>query len=230
MDETNINKIDQHEKYKVSIILTTIVHVTRESSFQVDKQDRINTYLKSIRLWLKNTNLNIIVIENSGYEFKELTEELNLYKNRFEVITFKEGQSNYSEFQMHLQSKGGLEINSIHYAYNKSNLLKNSLFIIKITGRFFINNFEKFINSVHLSKFDCLKQNYNYRCEIVGTSQKNFDIIFNKNLFINNGIYDYHVENVYAYRFSLFKNVLVCPIFNIEPTQMGGLNEKYNKL
>ena len=90
MDETNINKIDQHEKYKVSIILTTIVHVTRESSFQVDKQDRINTYLKSIRLWLKNTNLNIIVIENSGYEFKELTEELNLYKNRFEVITFKE--------------------------------------------------------------------------------------------------------------------------------------------
>lgn len=230
MNETNINKINEIEKYKVSIILTTTVNVTKNTAFQVNKQDRINTYLKSIRLWLKNTNLNIIVIENSGYEFKELTEELNLYKNRFEIITFKECQSNYSEFQMHLQSKGGLEINSIQYAYDKSIFLKKSLFIIKITGRFFIDIFESFINNIDLSKFDCLKQRYDYRCEIVGASHKNFNIIFNKNLFIDNGIYDYHVENVYAYRFSLFKNVLVCPIFNIEPTQRGGLNEIYNKL
>ena len=227
MNEININ--DKKEN-KVSIILTTTVNVTKESSFQIDKQDRISTYLKSIRSWLKNTNLNIIVIENSGHEFEELTEELYLYKNRFEIITFKESQSNYPEFQMHLQSKGGLEINSIHYAYNKSIFLKKSLFIIKITGRFFINNFEKFINSIDVSKFDCLKQNYDYRCEIVGTSQKNFDIIFNKNLFINNGLYNYHVENVYAYRFSLFKNILVCPVFHIEPTQRGGINEKYDRL
>jgi hypothetical protein len=216
--------------YKVSIILTTTVYVDKSCSFQINSQDRINTYLKSIRLWLKNTNFNIIVIENSGYIFQELEEELIIYKNRFEIISFKESQSNYHEFQMHMQSKGGLEINSIHYAFNKSNLLSKSLFIIKITGRFFINDFENFINSKDLSKFDCLKQFYNYRCEIVGTSIKNFNTIFDKNLFINDGIYDYHVENVYNYRFNLFKNVLVCPIFNIEPTQRGGLNEIYDKL
>ena len=218
------------EIYKVSIILTTTVHVTQNSSFQVNKQERINTYLKSIRAWLKYTNLNITVIENSGYEFTELAEELNLYKDRFEVITYHESQSNYPEFQMHLQSKGGLEINSIHYAYNISRFLKKSSFIIKITGRFFISNFENFINSVDLRNYDCLKQYYNNRCEIVGTSSKNFDTIFNKNLFVNHGKYDYHVENVYDYRFSLFKNVLKCPIFNIEPTQRGGLNEKYKSL
>jgi hypothetical protein len=218
------------EIYKVSIILTTTVHVTPNTAFQVNKQDRINTYLKSIRSWLRNTNLNIIVIENSGYEFTELINELNLYKHRFEVITFTESQSNYKEYQMHLQSKGGLEINSIHYAYNISNFLKKSSFIIKITGRFFINNFENFINSKDLSKFNCLKQYYNNRCEIVGTSLKNFHTIFDKNLFVKNGKYDYHVENVYDYRFSLFRNVLVCPIFIIEETQRGGLNEKYNKL
>ena len=148
-----MNENDKTEN-KVSIILTTTVNVTKHSAFQIDKQDRISTYLKSIRLWLKNTNLNIIVIENSGHEFEELTEELHLYKNRFEIITFRESQSNYPEFQIHLQSKGGLEINSIHYAYNKSIFLKKSLFIIKITGRFFINNFEKFINSIDVSKFD----------------------------------------------------------------------------
>jgi hypothetical protein len=218
------------EEYKVSIILTTTVNVTRESSFQVSVEDRINTYIKSIKSWLKYTNLNIIVVENSGYEFNELLDELNLYKNRFEIITFKENPTNYSEYQMHLQSKGGLEINSIHYAFNKSKFLKKSLFIIKITGRFFINDFENFLNSKDLIKFDCLKQYYHHRCEIVGTNIKNFEIMFDKNLFIKNGIYDYHVENVYAYRFSLFKNVLVCPLFNIEPTQRGGLNEIYNKL
>ena len=57
---------------KVSIILTTTVHVTKNSAFQVDKMERINTYLKSIHLWLKKTDFNIIVVENSGYSFEEL--------------------------------------------------------------------------------------------------------------------------------------------------------------
>ena len=62
----------------ISIILTTTVHVTKNTAFQVDATDRINTYLKSIRLWLKNTKFNIIVIENSGYNFEELNDEFGL--------------------------------------------------------------------------------------------------------------------------------------------------------
>lgn len=217
-------------KYNISIILTTTVNVTKHTSFQVDITDRVNTYLKSIRLWLKNTKFNIIVVENSGYNFEELNDELNIYNDRFEIISFTENPASYPDFQMHLQSKGGLEINSIHYAYDVSKFLKKSSFITKITGRFFVPDFENFINNTCLSKFDCLKQNYDYRCEIVGTSQKNFNMIFDRNLFIANGKYDFHVENVYAYRFSLCKNVLVCPIFDIEPTQRGGLNEIYTKL
>jgi len=127
-------------------------------------------------------------------------------------------------------SKGGLEIESIQYAYNNSTILQLSTFIIKITGRFFIPYFKKYINSINLENYECLKQNFNFRCEIVGSHIKNFDTIFNRNLFVNNGIYDYHVENVYAYRFSLYKNVAICPIFNIEPTQRGGLNEIYYQL
>jgi len=215
----------------ISIILTTTVNVTQNTAFQINKQDRINTYLKSIRSWLTNTQLNIVVIENSGYDFKELTEERKIYKDRFEIITFVESPKNYSTFQMHLNSKGGLEINSIHYAYNQSKILQNSLFIIKITGRFFIKNFEFFLKNIKdINKYDCMKQYFSNRCEIIGTHINNFDIIFNRNLFINNGIYDYHVENVYKYRFSLFKNVLICPIFKIEPTQRGGLNEIYTEL
>ena len=216
---------------KVSIILTTTVHVTQSTAFQVNKMDRINTYLKSIHLWLKYTDFNIIVVENSGYLFEELDNELKLYKNRFEIISFnQEDESKNKEYQMHLMSKGGLEIESIQYAYNNSTILQLSTFIIKITGRFFIPYFKKYINSINLENYECLKQHFNFRCEIVGSHIKNFDTIFNRNLFVNNGIYDYHVENVYAYRFSLYKNVAICPIFNIEPTQRGGLNEIYYQL
>jgi hypothetical protein len=215
---------------ELSIILTTTVNVTPYSAFQVNKLERINTYLKSITSWLNKTNFNIVVIENSGYEFVELHKEKILYKDRFEIITYNEKDINYEHFQMHLNSKGGLEINSIHYAYNISTIVKNSVFIIKITGRFFIPDLTNYLNNINLEEYDCLRQNFKNRCEIVGSHIKNFNIIFNKNLFIKNGIYDYHVENVYDYRYSLFKNVLICPIFNIEPTQRGGLDEKYTQL
>jgi hypothetical protein len=214
----------------ILIILTTTVNVTPNTAFQINKSERINTYLKSINHWLTKTEFKIVLIENSGYEFNELHEEKILYKNRFEIITYNEKDIEYTGYQMHLASKGGLEINSIHYAYNNSKLLQNITFIIKITGRFFIPEFDTYLNNLNLNQYDCLKQYFNNRCEIVGSHIKNFNIIFNKNLFIENGIYDYHIENVYDYRYTLFKNVLVCPIFNIELTQRGGLNEKYSQL
>jgi len=211
---------------KVSIILTTTVHVTPYSSTQINKQDRINTYLKAILQWLKNTNLNIIVVENSGYIFEELKTELEIYKDRFEIITFNEkGPSGYEQYQLYLTSKGGLEINSIYYAFDNSNLLKQSNFIIKITGRYFIHNFEGFLNTYDLNKYTCLRQCNVGRCEIVGTHIDNFNIVFDKNLVVKNGIFDAHVENVYDYRFTLLKNVLICPKFIIEPTKKGGTND-----
>ena len=51
----------------ICIILTSTVNVTKHTAFQIDKHERINTYLKSIMSWLKNTDLNIVVVENSGY-------------------------------------------------------------------------------------------------------------------------------------------------------------------
>ena len=216
---------------KVSIILTTTVNVIPSTSFQINPIERINAYLKAVRLWLKYTDFNIVLIENSGYTFNELGEERNVYKNRFEIISFDQSDElKKTGPQMHLNSKGGLEIESIHYAYNNSKILNKSTFIIKITGRFFVPYFKKFINSVNLEDYDCLKQKFDFRCEIVGTHIKNFNTIFDRNLFVNAGVYDYHVENVYMFRFSLFKNILTLPIFNIEPTQRGGLNEIYRQL
>jgi len=209
----------------ISIILTTTVNVTK-SSFQVDKNERILTYVQSIKKWLYNTNLNIVVVENSNYYFKELQNEEEIYKNRFEIFTYNEVPTN----ELHLKSKGGSEISSIHYAYNNSKLIKNSTFLIKITGRYFIPQFEEFITNIRINEYDCLKQHFKHRCEIVGTNIKHFNTIFNKNLLLANGKYNVHVENVYEFRFSLFKKIIVCPIFNIEKTQRGGVDECFTSL
>ena len=105
-----------------------------------------------------------------------------------------------------------------------------TLFIIKITGRFFVPQFDLYLSKFNLDRYDCLRQNFDNRCEIVGTHIKNFSVIFDKNLFVANGIYNYHVEDVYTYRFSKFNRVIVCPKFNISPTQRGGLDEYYSQV
>ena len=161
----------------ICIILTSTVNVTKHTAFQIDKHERINTYLKSIMSWLKNTDLNIVVVENSGYLFEELKNEIQIYKDRFELIVFDEKEQKYDGYQMHLQSKGGLEINSIWYAFNNSKILQKSSFIIKITCRFYIKDFEIFLKNTNIENYDCLRQSYKNRCEIVGTSKNNFNLI-----------------------------------------------------
>jgi hypothetical protein len=70
------------------IILTTTVFIQEKVYiYQKDPQERINTYLKSIKQWITKTNFKIIVVENSGYQFDELKEYLS---DKFEIISFNE--------------------------------------------------------------------------------------------------------------------------------------------
>ena len=74
--------MSRKNKVKWGIVLTTTVNVDKVSTIQKNKEERIQTYLASIRQWLL-TDLPIIVVENSGYTFPQLK------GTRVEVITFK---------------------------------------------------------------------------------------------------------------------------------------------
>ena len=114
----------------IVIILTMTVTVGKKDTlFQVNPKERINTYLKSIRAWLTKTELKIVVVENSGYEFKELSRELEIYKDRFELIVYDENTLNESAYLKNNTDKGISELFSINYAKNHSVLIKNSIFI-----------------------------------------------------------------------------------------------------
>lgn len=207
-----------------TILLTATVNVqAKPILYQKNKEDRLNIYLNVIRQWLTKTNFKIVLVENSGYKFPELQEEKEFFKDRFEIISFVEKLEKEARYLENEEGKGGSEMYAIHFAYYISKFIKSSIFIIKVTSRFFIPELEKYLLTKDLYNYDGLCQNNVTRCEMVGTHIKNFHIIFNKYLIDDSGNYDQHVENIYQIRLSWFNNILRCKEFDIEPTQRGGV-------
>ena len=208
-----------------TIILTSTVNVNLAKShiFQKNVDSRLETYLKSILQWLNKTSFNIVLVENSGYTFDELNNEKVIYKDRFEVITFKESEMPEANYLKNNNSKGSSEVFAIDYAYQHSKIIHSSNFIIKITCRYFIPELEEYLSNFDLNKYDCLTQNNRDRCEMVGAHYNNFTFIFGLDSF-------FHIEEIWKERTSRFKNILVCKEFKIEKTQRGGLNEIFETM
>ena len=209
-----------------TIILTSTVNINpiKWFLFQRDKDERLQTYLKAIRQWLTKTSLKIVLVDNSGYNYDELQLEKELYKDRFEVITFVESELEESKNLTDNPHKGASEIFAINYAFAKSKIRSPDDFIIKITARYFIPDFEDYLKKYDLNEYDCLTQNNRMTCEIVGSHVKNFHHIFRVELFLKNGQYTGHVESIYEERTSEYTHILICDPFQIEPTQTGGQN------
>ena len=209
-----------------TIILTSTVHVYNniDCCYQKNPKNRIQTYLTSILQWLNYTNFNIILVENSGYNFNELDKEKQIFKNRFEFISMDE---NKIDNFIKSNNKGINEIFAINYLYKNSKLIHLSNFIIKVTGRFFIPELEEYLKNYDLNKYDCLVQNNRNRCEMVGSHYKNFNYIFYFHPHMN-VIED--LEDVWLKRTSKLNNILICKKFNITATQRGGVNEIYTNI
>lgn len=209
----------------ISIILTSTVHIQPKGVlFQKSKEDRINSYIKPIKKWLYNSNFNIILVENTGYTFPELEVDKKLHKDRFEIISFDERNCKEANYLEKDEGKGSSEMFAINYAFRNSKIIQNSLFVIKITARYYIPDLENYLSKIDLARYDGLCQNDVNRCEMVGSRIDNFPIIFNKYLINDKGEYDQHVENIYKLRMSWFDDILRCNLFDIEPTQRGGVD------
>ena len=208
------------------IILTTTVHVQdKVYLFQTDKSERAGVYVRKIKQWLEETNFPIVVVENTGYTFPELSDELVKYKDRFEIITYTESELPEAAFLQGNPYKGASEVFSIYWAYHHTQLMSD--FIIKITGRFFIPGLKDYLSVLPIDEYDVLVQNRKDRCEMLGCHKKHFDDVFNTHLLNRNGEYDGGVEFVYQFRCEKYDKVIHCPIFPIEGTQRGGINEVF---
>ena len=195
----------------VVIILTTTVNVQSKCYLhQTNPVERLSVYIKSIKQWI-NTKFRIVVVENSGYTFPEFIESVT-----FEKITFDESKLLEAGYLKGNNSKGTSELFSINYAINNSRLIKPGDFIIKITGRYFIPNF-----NVNVTGFDAIIQNDRSSCEIIGSSWSHKELIFNTSDILN-GEPCNHIEFLYKNRILNLNKVMVLKKLKIEGTQMGG--------
>ena len=211
----------------ISILLTTTVKPPKHISWlkQRDSNDRLNMYIKKINKWFNNTNFNIVVIENSGYNFTQYYNNLdNKYKERIEFISYSYDiiSNEEKEYLDKKEAIGQHELHAINYAYDKSNFIKKSDYIIKITGRYFIPDLERILNN-KLNDNNCIKiirqsrkwRGWN-RCEIVGCHKSVFELLF---LFPAK---DDMVETEYMLRGNNIGNIYELPEMKLdEPTKQG---------
>lgn len=206
----------------ITLILTATVNTnTDKGVFQTKTDERVQTYLKSVTKWLQHTSFNIVLVENSNYHFKELQKLKDQYPYKFEYITYDESVVSPSTYKC--KSKGVSEMYAIQYAYKQSYLAKKSLYVIKVTARFFIPEFELYLKSIQLSKYECIVQHDVDRCEMIGVHVNNFKNVFNYKMCTE------HVEQYYKVITSFYKK-LKCKKFFIEDTQRGGVNEMFNSI
>jgi len=202
------------------ILLTTTVNVHQVPFIhQKTKEERLETYLKSIRQWL-STELPIVIVENSGYSFPELKD------TRAEVITM-----NCEECQpflnlkkaFRLKEKGIYEIYSINYACRHSSYIQNATHVMKITGRYFIPCLESILKILP-DEIKAVRQRDPTQCEVVGCRKDYVNTVFSYILLNRHNKITDIAEEAYHYRISKIPHA-VLPVMPIEPTKRGGLDE-----
>jgi len=132
----------------MNLLLTATItpHVDAKVLKILDPKIRLKQYLKSFKFYLNFLKIgkidSIIFIENSGScleSFRELVREYGIV-DKVEFISSPE--SNVSG------NRGVSEFNTIRYCIKSSKLLMNqsNAWIIKLSGRYIIKNFNKFLD------------------------------------------------------------------------------------
>lgn len=108
-----------------------------------DPKIREIDYINSIKKWIENTNYPLLFCENSGYDISKLEIIMkNVGDRETEILQF-----NGQDFPREL-GKGYGELLIIKYAIQHSTIIKDSDYIIKVSGRYFIKNIHKITSAL----------------------------------------------------------------------------------
>jgi len=129
------NNDNFNKKNKWIILLTTAVN---------NDEERKNIYINSINKWLNNTSFDIFVVESSDYNFNEIKND------RLHVYTFKFNEKLSSSSQY--ESRSILNILNNIKNNNNNNKYNDSTHILKVTGRYYLDNIEEVLNNLDNDK------------------------------------------------------------------------------
>ena len=197
------------------LILTSTVNVDKNMGAvtQKRKKDRIQTYEKSVNSWINNSPFKIILVENSGYEFKNLPEN-----SRLEIITYKPTGNEKKLLDNH-RDKGSHELHAIKHAIDNSKIIQkiSDGFIIKITGRYYIPNFDKILKDTITKSTEFITQNNRSQCEIFGCKLHHANTLFKFKIF---DFMENHAHSLID-KLGTENTITKLPPISIEPTIPG---------
>ena len=108
---------------------------------------------------------------------------------------------------------------AIQRAFEESSFLKQALFVIKVTGRFFLPSLYDVLYDSALTQFNAIRQHSPDECQVIGVKAR-----FAKHLFSTQDAHA-HVEATYKSRLEepwTKGKVLVLPLMPIPLTRTGG--------
>ena len=168
---TNSKKKD----FNCSIILTACIKpVDIPFLKRKSELDRLADYKEAFIKWCQNSKISkIIFIENSGYDLSFFLNKAKEYpEKKIEVISTNLNNT----FEKKL-GKGYGEYLCLKEVFEKSHLSKNTDFFIKISGRYYINNYRKIFEEFKKKRADiyiCLKNNLSFADSHVFAGSKFF--------------------------------------------------------
>jgi len=183
------------------ILLTTAVNNVNNTMKYADYRKELYNY--QILQWLKRTNYTIVVVESSGYDFPDIVNE------RLHKVIFK--------FDKELASSSQYEAQSILYALNSiknTDFYDNCTHILKVTGRYFLENLEQHLNNqpqdkdLYLQKHRNDSQNWQ-NSEYFGIKKELFPLFLDsvKNIgFMENCLWNFSVNNKSYCHIGYFNN------------------------
>lgn len=133
-----LTKARKSVQHKDVILLTSCVYPAGMiyTALQ-DPIQRLSQYHKALDWYLKNTDIPIVIADNSGYNYSNDFKDA-VSTNRLEVLSF---YGNDYDKQL---GKGYGEAKIIRYAIEHSEFIKQDSNILKITGRLIIKNINVF--------------------------------------------------------------------------------------
>lgn len=113
---------------KTVLFLTSTVNPKNIKCSDVS-QVRKAEYVMALQFYLSNTNFDILIVDNSGYNYAH-----DFNSDRLECLSYHGHSSD------EIKGKGYCEAILLKYGFEHSRLLKDANQIVKITGRLIINN------------------------------------------------------------------------------------------
>jgi hypothetical protein len=115
-----------------------------------NSNERILKYQDGIDIWLKKIpDLRIVLCDGTGFDWSPIVQ--HKYK-----LAHIECLSHFNDIDgVQQYGKGFGEVQSLNYAVDNSRLISESKQFMKITGKYWINNIDKFAKNDLFSEFKC---------------------------------------------------------------------------